>query len=198
MAGYEHDGWKTKYKITKLSGKPLDPKAEYFVLRLDKDPHARKAALAYAKSVRQDNQRFAGDITSIISRLQSKPLVTIEEPVERRFAYYCEKFSGLVNLTAHEKGFWRDGIVTTEVQQLVVSEKIALIHSELSEALETLRHEPKADEHCPQHTNTSVELADAVIRIMDLAKEMSLDLGNAIVAKAEYNKNRKYKHGKEF
>jgi len=66
MAGYEHGGWKKKYRITKLSGNPVDPKAEYFVLRLDKDPHARKAALAYATSVRSVNEEFAADIENII------------------------------------------------------------------------------------------------------------------------------------
>lgn len=75
MAGYEHGGWRMKYKIEKLNGNPMDPKADYFVLRLDADPHAGKAALAYAKSVRQDNEKFAEDIISIINRIETNAQV---------------------------------------------------------------------------------------------------------------------------
>lgn len=39
-----------------------DPEAIYFVLRLDTDPHARHAALAYANSVEAENKEFARDI----------------------------------------------------------------------------------------------------------------------------------------
>lgn len=41
---------------------PVDPKAIYFVLRLDEDPHARAAAVAYAKSIEKENPHFAMDI----------------------------------------------------------------------------------------------------------------------------------------
>lgn len=42
--------------------KPIDPNAQYFVLRLDKDRHARNAALAYADSVETDNPELSLDI----------------------------------------------------------------------------------------------------------------------------------------
>ncbi|KKL93314.1 hypothetical protein LCGC14_1875890, partial [marine sediment metagenome] len=35
----------SKYKIQKMNGKPIDPNAQYFVLRLDTDPAARAAML---------------------------------------------------------------------------------------------------------------------------------------------------------
>lgn len=38
-----------KYLVTKADGSPVDPKADYFVLRLDTDPAARLAAYCYAK-----------------------------------------------------------------------------------------------------------------------------------------------------
>jgi len=41
---------------------PVDSDAVYFVLRLDKDPHALAAARAYADSVEKDNPQFAADI----------------------------------------------------------------------------------------------------------------------------------------
>ena len=88
MSNYKRGGWDQKYVIQKrcarCRGKGLiglrsivprhcrrcegtgvtqiDPKAIYFVLRIDKDPHARKAVLAYAASVEQDNPKFAQDI----------------------------------------------------------------------------------------------------------------------------------------
>lgn len=51
-----------KYIIAKASGKQTDPNACYFVLRLDTDPHARRAARAYADSVRDENVRLADDL----------------------------------------------------------------------------------------------------------------------------------------
>lgn len=92
---------------------------------------------------------------------------------------------------ATEKGFWPD--------QQNIPEKIALIHSEISEALEAYRRNvDKPDEHVPQFTNYTVELADAVIRILDLAGRDKLPIGEAIIAKLAYNKTRPHKHGKKF
>jgi len=75
---------------------------------------------------------------------------------------------------------------------------IALIHSELSEALEAARNgNPISDSIWP-YTNLAEELADAVIRIADLAEYCEVNLGGAILAKLDYNKTRPQKHGKEF
>lgn len=66
---------------------------------------------------------------------------------------------------------------------------IALIHSEISEALEGVR-KSLIDDHLPHRSMLEVELADAVIRIFDYAGFKGLDLGGAIAEKNEYNKNR--------
>ena len=67
--------------------------------------------------------------------------------------------------------------------------KISLIHSEISEALEGGRKR-EADHHLPERSAVEVELADAIIRIMDLAGAMNLDLAGAIVEKLAYNLSR--------
>lgn len=46
------------------------------------------------------------------------------------------------------------------------------------------------DDHLPDRPMIEVELADAVIRIADLAGYLGLDLGGAIMAKLEYNRRR--------
>ena len=74
-------------------------------------------------------------------------------------------------------------------------ELIALVHSELSEALESFREDNPPDKHLPQFDGAVVELADAVIRIMDMAEAHGWPLAEAICAKHEYNKTRTMKHG---
>lgn len=68
-----------------------------------------------------------------------------------------------------------------------VPELLCLIHSEVSEALEVYRggHDGTLGE----------ELADVVIRVMDLAEAYGIDLYKEIHKKHEYNKTRPYRHG---
>jgi hypothetical protein len=70
-----------------------------------------------------------------------------------------------------------------------VAEKLALIHSEVSEALEADR-KGLMDDHLPHRKGIEVELADAMIRICDLAGALSLDLGGAVAEKLAYNRLR--------
>ena len=59
---FKRGGLKNKYEIRKIDGTQVDSEAWYFVLRVDSDPHAQAAALAYAYSVEEDNPQLSKDL----------------------------------------------------------------------------------------------------------------------------------------
>jgi NTP pyrophosphatase (non-canonical NTP hydrolase) len=77
----------------------------------------------------------------------------------------------------------RDG---TRLGRAIVAEKLCLTHSEISEAMEGHR-KGLMDDKLPHRPMIEVELADAMIRIADLAGALGLDLGGAISEKMSYN-----------
>jgi hypothetical protein len=68
-------------------------------------------------------------------------------------------------------------------------ELLALVHSEISECLEGVRKNCM-DDHLPNRKMEEVELADAIIRILDYAEAFSLNVGAAMIEKLRYNETR--------
>lgn len=101
---------------------------------------------------------------------------------------------------ARDHGFWdhayhtvRDPVLgDVEARVLnpsIIPEKLALIHSEVSEALEAFRNDDDG--------NLEEELADVVIRVLDLAAFRGYDLETAILEKMRKNSQRPHMHGRK-
>lgn len=98
-----------------------------------------------------------------------------------------------------------------------IGEMLCLIHSEVSEALEADRHNVRCDNADIQEAMAEPdderfkniynklakgtfeeEMADIIIRVMDLSAFRGIDLSTHIKAKMRYNELRPYKHGKNY
>jgi NTP pyrophosphatase (non-canonical NTP hydrolase) len=108
-----------------------------------------------------------------------------------------------INDNARAHGFW-DG-------ERNFGEMIALTHSELSEALEEHRSGKPAEylshQHCPPNdrvTDTckpagvAVELADCIIRCLDMMHSLGVDIDAVVARKMVYNASRPFKHGRAY
>jgi len=130
-------------------------------------------------------------------------------------ASFIEYYKEAIHKNAEEKGFWEAPIN--------IPEKLMLVVSELSEALEALREENYCDPlfvketyektvptsfMAPQYEMSHFEkyiknkfedeIADAFIRLLDICHHMNIDIEKQIAIKHRYNTLREYKHGKKF
>lgn len=112
-----------------------------------------------------------------------EPLSMFDKHTEFLINVLCDE----CHQTSLSKGWWEgdrnDG------------EMIALMHSELSEALEGLRHGNPPDDHLPEIPTVNAEMADVLIRVFDFCAARNINLGRALVLKMDYNKTRPFKHG---
>lgn len=97
-----------------------------------------------------------------------------------------------INENATEKGFY-DGI-TDKANPIWISNRLMLIVSELAEGLEGVRNGNLSS--VPKSGGLGEELADACIRIFDLAYSLGIDLEQAIITKHSFNLSRPHKHGR--
>lgn len=116
---------------------------------------------------------------------QHRDAQTVLEP---GFAAAIHMQAKLLSSWNSQQGFW---------ESENVGEKIALMHSELSEALEADRKDLPSD-HIEGFSGVEEELADCMIRILDFAGHFDLRLAEAFAAKVKFNLERPYKHGKAY
>lgn len=114
--------------------------------------------------------------------------MTTDEMIVFREAWDDTAVEVYVNACA--KGFWD--------RERHISELLAEIHGEVSEVLEAAKHGNQESEKTPGFSKCEEELADVVIRIMDLAAGRKWDVAGAIIAKIRHNATRERLHGKEF
>lgn len=89
------------------------------------------------------------------------------------------QLTDLVMRQAQEKGFG------TKPEEVNVPEKIALIHSEVSEAYQAYRHQKMEGKD-----GFEEEMGDIIQRVLHLCGVLGIDVEKAILAKLESNKNR--------
>lgn len=94
----------------------------------------------------------------------------------------------LAHATAVEAGWYRNP-ETGEPVTRNFGEVVALMHSELSEALEADR-KSLGDDKLPHRSGVEVEFADCILRIFDTARALGLDVAGAIIEKNRFNRAR--------
>lgn len=133
------------------------------------------------------------------------PELELDGDLQDKYRKFVESWA-MVQAECHElcmeKGFWE--------QPRNVGEMLALIHSEISEAMEVYREghplsgvwlswkkdESSLDAKRGKPEGFGTELADAVLRIMDLCEAYHIPLAQRLVEKMDFNRSRGHKHGK--
>ena len=97
-----------------------------------------------------------------------------------------------IQRTIHEscvEAGWYSDLETGKPIERNTGEVLMLMVTELAEAMEGHRKN-LMDSHLPHRKNMEVELADCVIRILDTAHSLGMDVAGAMQEKFEYNQVR--------
>ena len=131
-------------------------------------------------------QRNAGEAV-VIANLQRQGLIPAE-PEQSAVASAALTLLIACHGAARAAGWWIDAKTSESITKnpYCFSNKLMLTVSELSEAMEGDR-KSLMDDKLPHRPMREVELADAVIRIFDLAGAYEMDLGGAIAEKLAFN-----------
>lgn len=126
-------------------------------------------------------------------------------PPNKTFAMHVSlrDLQDLCHLCSRRSGWW-EGVEQRNLDE-VIGTKFVLIHSEISESMEGFRKN-KMDDHLKNRKAVEVEMADAIIRILDTAEYLGLNIAEALMEKLAYNatradhkpENRKKDGGKKF
>lgn len=120
--------------------------------------------------------------------------------------YSAQALVNICHEQAVKSGWWRDIHTGEDLHgKKNVPTLLMLIVSEIAEAMEGDRKN-LMDEHLPAFKSIEVELADAVIRIFDMAGGMHLNVSGAMLSKLAYNaeradhkpENRAKENGKQY
>ena len=135
-----------------------------------------------------------GGTSNLASELSRRFDILLNE--NKSVSFHVKKLIKKVHKQNKKAGWWND-LYTNKVltnkrgEPFVrnVPELLIMVHSEVTEAFEGYRKN-LMDTHLPKYNSLTVELADAVIRIFDIAGGLDLDLAGAIEDKLKYNKSR--------
>ena len=133
--------------------------------------------------------------------------MNFNNPTHAQIAASAEILQIMCHKASFDAGWWinqKTGVDTRD-NPMCFSQKLMLIVSEIAEAMEGDR-KSLPDDKLPHRAMREVELADAVIRIFDLAGAYNMDLGGAIAEKMAFNAvrpdhkiaNRKAEGGKAY
>ena len=92
-------------------------------------------------------------------------------------------------LQAHTNGFYDHAMLDPDVSTILL--KLLLLNGEVAEAVEVLRKDQGSE-------RLHEELADIMIRLLDLMGYAQMDVDTVVATKMEYNATRPYRHGRMF
>jgi len=114
--------------------------------------------------------------------------VLVPEKPHKKLEMSIDDWCNAIHKNAVEHGWWENDRNVLEIA--------ALIHTEISEAVEEYRNDkPNFYEVNGKPEGMAVEMVDAVIRIMDWFGKQDISMEEILSKKHQYNLKRPYKHG---